>query len=370
MTVIYENGTLHVLVMPPKSQTPRNKKDKAESNDGKCGTCSAPVTNQDNGASCELCDTWYHCKCQGISDAMYKAMNQYSSDLHWFCKNCRPGAEKLLASISIVKARTDKLDEEITKTKDELKSEINQVLAKLNEIKGDISEFGNRMERCEARAEENSKDLQGKIDARIMNIQSDLVDKEMPKWSEIVGKEVGTRLAVVSADMISVQSALQEQSKAMSRDRDELNEIYKRRQNIIIHGMREPAAEGKEAQESADSDQLQELLHELKCDNVSVNSLTRLGNRSNDPTAKPRPIKMVLASEEQKHKVLQMSKNLKTRNATGPDKIFMHQDLTPNQREKRHLLVQELRQRRESGETDLMIVNLKIVKRRAVQDQE
>jgi len=47
-----------------------------------------------------------------------------------------------------------------------------------------------------------------------------------------------------------------------------------------------------------------------------------------------------------------------------PNRLFVHQDLTPKQREARRRLVSELKQRQTNGESNLMIVNGKIVQRK------
>ncbi len=41
--------------------------DKDKDKDG-CGKCSGLVTAKDKGVQCEICEVWFHCKCQGISD--------------------------------------------------------------------------------------------------------------------------------------------------------------------------------------------------------------------------------------------------------------------------------------------------------------
>jgi len=44
-----------------------------------------------------------------------------------------------------------------------------------------------------------------------------------------------------------------------------------------------------------------DMLHQMKCDSILVDSLVRLGRKPDDPqNDKPRPVKIVLASEEQK----------------------------------------------------------------------
>jgi len=69
-----------------------------------------------------------------------------------------------------------------------------------------------------------------------------------------------------------------------------------------------------------------------------------------------------LATEVQKEKILRRSKNLNG-NSNGLEKVFIHQDLSPKQRETTHQLVKELKQRTSQGEAVLIIVNGKTVKR-------
>ena len=83
-----------------------------------------------------------------------------------------------------------------------------------------------------------------------------------------------------------------------------------------------------------------------------------------DPVANPRSLLLVLASEEQKEMVLKQAKNLRDRKTNGWDKIYIHQDRTPRQRQRRQQLVQQMRQRQAAGENYLIIVNDRIVIRR------
>lgn len=49
----------------------------------------------------------------------------------------------------------------------------------------------------------------------------------------------------------------------------------------------------------------------------------------------------------------------------GWDKVFIHQDLTPKQRQKRNQLVQELKARKSQGEDNLIKRNGRIVTKNA-----
>jgi hypothetical protein len=94
-----------------------------------------------------------------------------------------------------------------------------------------------------------------------------------------------------------------------------------------------------------------------------------MGRRPEQGDAKPRPMLVTMASEKQKDQVLAKSKNLKRSGHEGMDKVFIFQDLTPRQREKRKRLVQELKDRKQRGESDLIIAGGKIVNRPAAVDE-
>lgn len=95
-----------------------------------------------------------------------------------------------------------------------------------------------------------------------------------------------------------------------------------------------------------------------------MNNIIRLGKRPESADIKPRPIKLVVTSEEEKVRVLSKAKNLPRQKEGGATSIFMHQDLTPKQRLKRQELVKELKDRQAKGERNLTIINLKIVEKR------
>ena len=145
----------------------------------------------------------------------------------------------------------------------------------------------------------------------------------------------------------------------LQEDKEEMEEINKRKTSLIIHGLQE-TVNGESA--TTDSDSIMDLLHKINCDDVSVDYSFRLGKPTTGSQDKPRPVKVIVSSEAQKNQVLKSSKNLKGM-SHSMDKVFIHQDLTPKQRAKRQLLVTEKKQREASGEKDLIIINDRIVKK-------
>ena len=109
-----------------------------------------------------------------------------------------------------------------------------------------------------------------------------------------------------------------------------------------------------------------DLLHAINCDTVSINNRVKIGKKPEDSTGSPRPLLIEVASEAQKENILSQAKNLKGNRAW--QNVWIRQDLTPKQRQRRQQMVQEMKQRKEAGEANLIIVNNKIVKRRARTD--
>ena len=131
--------------------------------------------------------------------------------------------------------------------------------------------------------------------------------------------------------------------------------------NIIIHGLSEvPDGEGESCWK-AEEDQLQDLLHGMKCDGLSIKNIVRFGPYR-DSQQKPRPLTVELASEQQREQAVIKAKNLHG-NLTFRQ-VFVQRDLTVKQMEKRRQLVQQLKQRKANGEVGLIIIQDKIVVRR------
>ena len=74
-----------------------------------------------------------------------------------------------------------------------------------------------------------------------------------------------------------VQGAVIQQ---LQEDQDEHEDIKRRSANIIIHGLQEVNGEDGDARKKAEEDQLTDVMHVIRCDDVSIQSLTRLGARS------------------------------------------------------------------------------------------
>lgn len=308
-----------------KAKKAQNKKDAKGSNvatnatssdiASHCIECAEQITDATKALQCEMCDVEWKCSdCMGFTDEQYEFISSCSC-LYWFCHKC----EKEVLSKSA--------------------TGLGQINATLNQLVKKVETFEQRL--GDTVEKKTVQELEEKIEKLCTNATK----------KTIIPEEVQE----------CVEGALRNQFR---EDKVEEEEIQKRRTSVIIHGVTESTADSSEQRLDEDSCQMAAMLHELESDDVPVKQVIRLGKRQLDPNAKPRPIKLVTDTEDNKLQLIVRAKNLRDKKEGGWDRVFIHQDLTPKQREARKLLVQELRRRQAQGETDLMIAKGNIVRRR------
>jgi hypothetical protein len=327
-----------------------------------CEACKISITEDIKALQCDRCAgkrAWKCIECIGISEDVYAVlMTDSVSSLRWFCEQCDEAILKSKPRISTVAVK----DNEACINNNKI-DEILRMLEQLLE-KADVTE--RRLDRIEKEIQTKADvSVVAQIEQRIKKVEEILGEdhgarlQKPDSWADIVAKEVDVRLKGVVDEV----SSLQEHTRVLQKDKEEQEEIYKRKQSVVIHGLEESSSVDNDNRKKFDEDIITDLLHQIKCDEVSVNVAIRLGKQKDGSDAKPRPVKMVLQSEAQKDRVLHSAKNLKGL-SNGMEKVFIHQDLTPKQRESRHQLVIELQRRKAQGEQNLIIVGEKIVTRR------
>lgn len=379
-----------------------------------CAVCGEEHLDEDSKLlECEVCSQHVCSKCLEMGDGEYCWLTN-REDLHWYCKTCEAGAllsiktdkdisQRCTEYFKVMEEKLKGIGEKLNQKADkkhvmELEGKIERQLSEKVDIT-ELDSIDKRIRQIESNLEEDKNmkliqlqkqvtDWDKKLEDHLTDITVKFVnlDKQMEgvkrlekllgeetnavetnavpqkplKWADIVVKDVETQMKGVAVEV----STLQEHVRELQEDKEEQEEINKRKQGVIMHGLKEPLNATSELRKKEDEEAIIDLLHQIQCDDVSVNVAIRLGKQPDGPEAKPRPIKILLQSEAQKDKVLKSAKNLRVlRN--GLEKVFIHQDLTPKQRKIRQQLVKELKERQTQGEQNLIIVGEKIVTRRS-----
>ena len=103
------------------------------------------MKNEDSAIVSEICEQWFHFKCQNITKAEYNYIKGGSkkkslSKMHWYCQTCDRVAvnfTKITTNLHVkqekIKERINKLEEKFNKKVD--KEEIEQLKESLKEIR-------------------------------------------------------------------------------------------------------------------------------------------------------------------------------------------------------------------------------------------
>jgi len=306
-----------------------------------CVDCGKAVLKTQAGLACDACSFWHHAECEDVSEEVYEFLSDHSDDasLAWYCKKCVAVGKKLVGTTIAICDQQQQMDVKVEQLKSDVCGRMEQMNRELQELRGMMQ------------TEFHKPDTRDSIVA---------VDEKVSKLVATVEKQRTENHELRDCVQDAVREKLQE-------DKEEVDDIKRRSTNVIIHGLREIQQDDRETRNREEVDQLQDLLHVIQCDAVSVQNTVRLG-RYDSAQQTPRPVKVAFASEEQKDKVLARAKNLY--GSRMFEKVFIQQDLTVKQREKRRELVQQLKQRRQQGEENLIIVRDKIVVRRQRQQQQ
>ena len=324
-----------------------------------CLDCSKDITEDTKALQCDKCGqetAWKCITCLGITSELYDMLIiEDGPELKWFCDVCLHTP----VTSSPTKDSLDKLEEIVTvmgKLMDKLSHIENQLDSKADVQQ--VADVETKMKAVELNIEE-------KMDALLCKLASKCTaEEQVQEVHERIEQKVDALTTNVEKSVAVSDNVRDIMCSTLEEDKVEEQEIQKRKTSIIIHGLAESQSSVLDERRQEDEDTVEHLLHSLNLDDISVNNVIRLGKRPESTDAKPRPIKLVVASEEAKVRVLSKSKNLPRQKKGGTTSIFMHQDLTLKQRAKRQELVKELKDRQAKGEKNLMIVNLRIVEKR------
>ena len=253
------------------------KQGKAKKVKSPCGKCDAEVQC---GVSCNSCEIWFHDKCvEGMTKEFFDnckkqvELNGYSGFL---CKICR------------------KMFNVMNKSLKDLKSVLKQMEDRVMVLEQEKEVLAQKVERMEKGAEKVTERVEG-------------VEKEMATGMEKAKEEV--KLDV----------------------KTELAEREANGNNICIYGLEETKEQDAEKWRESELKKVKEVADQMGVQLVGEVSIKFRAGREREEGAKPRPLIVRMKDDETRAKFFQNARLLSRAERTK--KIFISQDLTPQQRE-------------------------------------
>ena len=140
---------------------------------------------------------------------------------------------------------------------------------------------------------------------------------------------------------------------------DEYRDRENHQLNIIIHKVPESVATESAARIAHNTKYVTDIANIIDAGPVEILNITCLGKKLDD---KPRLLKVQLRTLQQKHRILLYAKKLRETSGTF-QRVYVTPDLSLNERQENKRLHDELFQRKNAGEKDLIIRRGKIVKK-------
>ncbi len=263
-----------------------------------CGRCRKMVVRGDEALMCEICENWFHIKCERVTKPQYKQqVAKGKSNFHWFCDTC------------------DILQSGVIKQMTLLKAEHSRFKERLDEI-----------EECKASKE-------------------DLKAVEEKKADKDDMKNLEQRVTTLEGNQGT--SGIQSNHGPSTSGTDQAKEVIKeikaqeeRKLNVIIFNLAEGPGQDNQDKVKHDKEEVKEIgkicQASIKKDDITM--AKRLGKKTDG--SNPRPLLITLSNDEKKKALFMNLKKLQT----APDKykkISVRHDLTPKQQEDEKALREE-----------------------------
>src|SRR6267154_2506014 len=75
----------------------------------KCKVCAVTVGNDDAALACEICENWFHIKCEAMSEDEYAFLDAHKS-LHWYCTVCNKNVATTITLFHSLKQKVDNME--------------------------------------------------------------------------------------------------------------------------------------------------------------------------------------------------------------------------------------------------------------------
>ena len=280
-----------------------------------CGKCSKDFRRSEKGMQCEICESWWHIKCIGMSDETYKYLKKEEcKDLHWFCTGCSNDAINNLKMLMNLHSKQEKMTTEMVT----LKSSVQELEINVNNINIKVNKQDREMEGMLKKMKEVGSKLETALDA-------------MGKVTPIAGTETKN---------MEVTKLVEQK---ITEIRNEQEDKRQRENKMIFFGIKEDG--NLEAKQRAAEDRVMLIeLFEIMKTKEEILSITRLGRKKEGSC---RPVLVEVQNEKMKWNIIGRAKLL--RESKKGEGIYITPDLTVQERKDALELRNELKNKREES---------------------
>lgn len=332
-----------------------------DDNISNCGDCEKEVCETDKALECEVCENWYHIKCQKFPESIYDFMvkEEEGNQLLWNCKHCQKGSIKLHKRLLKLEEKQRTLEEnqskvckEIEETKGittqiitETKNKVLEVETSVSKVMQDINEHQNETKQGFKVVEEEIVAVQNSLKV-LQDDKKALEDRVCAVETNSVSP---TQIAMDKPNATGggVIHKHQDHSGTMITEvMKEMEDRKSREKNIIVFGLDEIKSEDRNVRLEYDIGAVVNILTacEVKCDKNIIAHIKRLGAYDN---SKKRPVLVVFKDMVTKSNLF---KNIgKLQSKPEMKSVIIANDLTLTQRKQEQELLREAKNKTDSG---------------------
>lgn len=324
-----------------------------------CKICKVNSINQpkDRAVECDICQEWVCFGCSGFSDQLYNLSIESGCSQDFICRPCKEDLPRIREIITL-KQRQKEIIVEIQQ-----ESETNQKFREVQNLTN--QNFEERLAAIEKVIKEKKLDDEDFPPLPVLH-------EDKQKLNTIIGKQMKFDEVVTQQNTImNRQKQLDEEVRKQKVDKEEDKRREDREKNLIVYCVPENHSDSTDQMKSDFHTIKQLYIHRVELSTADITQITRLGQKKKDQI---RPIRITFTSMPKRTEILRNNKDLKlegeefpTCTATYCDQHQKHQhiyvstDKTKQQQEEEKKLREELKARRDAGQTNLIIRKNKII---------
>ena len=304
-----------------------------------CKLCSKKIAKKDDALQCELCDKWFHIKCEDISEEEYTFLGKHKS-LNWHCSDCHKCCKRMIKLVGELEEKVNKIEERCV----DLTAKINSLDEAKTETKSEIETMKKEIKAMKDAVASNEVKLETAIEAKLVQKVEDKLVSMKPTFANVVSEQLDSRLSQVSGDLNKVKEVIDSTRKSAEEEKDRDN----RQNNIVIFRVPEVGDSERAQLDRQYCHDLVRNVFDIDIQDNGIKSIFRLGKKE---TAGGRPIMVQFRERATKNRVMESLIKLKD----APEKfknIGISHDLMPSERETCKKMVAEAKekQQKETGE--------------------